>query len=112
MTDAQIALERLTAWVRDYGDQKPKEFVRDITELLIAAKESLFASNPTIDRLQAEKLKSDLAGVSLTNELRSAKEEIEKLSAEVEHLRGVVLRMECCECGFSDVVCAECGAER
>ena len=38
-TDLDIAIERLTAWVRDYGDAKPKEFIGDVSLLLLAARE-------------------------------------------------------------------------
>jgi hypothetical protein len=40
MTDAEAAIERLTAWVRDYGDSKPQAFVGDVSMLLLIAKES------------------------------------------------------------------------
>lgn len=52
MTDAEVAIERLTAWVRDYGDKKPKEFIGDISMLLVLAMgarkanaESVFRAN-------------------------------------------------------------------
>lgn len=38
MSDAEIALERLTAWVREYGDSKPQVFVGDVSMLLAIAK--------------------------------------------------------------------------
>lgn len=38
MTDAEIAIERLTAWVRDYGDSKPQAFIGDVSMLLAIAK--------------------------------------------------------------------------
>ena len=40
MTDAEAAIERLTAWVRDYGDSKPQAFIGDVSMLLLIAKES------------------------------------------------------------------------
>ena len=40
MSDIDTAVQRLTAWVRDYGDSKPREFIGDVTMLLVAAKES------------------------------------------------------------------------
>ena len=40
MTDAEVAIQRLTAWVRDYGDGKPKEFIGDVSMLLLIAKGS------------------------------------------------------------------------
>ena len=40
MTDAEAAIERLTAWVRDYGDSKPQVFIGDVSMLLMIAKES------------------------------------------------------------------------
>lgn len=39
-TDFDIAIERLTAWVRDYGDSKPKVFIGDVSMLLLAAREA------------------------------------------------------------------------
>lgn len=41
MTDAVIAIERLTAWVRDFGDNKPKAFIGDISMLLVIAKDAI-----------------------------------------------------------------------
>ena len=40
MTDAEIAVERLTAWVRDYGDSKPQVFIGDVSMLLAIAKDA------------------------------------------------------------------------
>ena len=37
-TDFEIAVSRLTAWLRDYGDTKGREFVGDITLVLLTAK--------------------------------------------------------------------------
>lgn len=46
MTDAQIAYQRLSAWVsawvRDYGGEKAKVFVGDLTLILMVARGSLF----------------------------------------------------------------------
>ena len=39
-TDFDIAIERLTAWVRDYGEAKPKVFIGDVSMLLLAAREA------------------------------------------------------------------------
>lgn len=38
MTDFEVAVERLTAWLRDYGPTKNKPFVDDITIVLCVAK--------------------------------------------------------------------------
>jgi hypothetical protein len=46
MTDAEIAIERLTDWVRDYGDAKPKEFIGDISLLLVIAKGAMEKKEP------------------------------------------------------------------
>jgi uncharacterized protein YigA (DUF484 family) len=51
MTDADIAIQRLTAWVRDYGDSKPKEFIGDVSMLLMLAAESKQAK-PNIDAIR------------------------------------------------------------
>jgi len=40
MNDLEIAIERLTSWIREYGDNKPKVFVGDVSIILLAAKES------------------------------------------------------------------------
>ena len=39
-TDLDIAVERLTAWLREYGPSKPQVFVGDVTIVLMAARES------------------------------------------------------------------------
>ena len=51
MSDFDIALQRLTAWVRDYGDAKPRVFIGDLTLVLMAAKES-YSQAAEIDRLR------------------------------------------------------------
>ena len=40
MSDFDTAVQRLTAWVRDYGDSKAREFIGDVSMLLVAAKEN------------------------------------------------------------------------
>lgn len=40
MTDSEIAIERLTAWVRDHGDSKPQVFMGDVSLLLLLAGEA------------------------------------------------------------------------
>ena len=40
MTDFDVAIQRLTAWIRDHGDAKPKEFIGDLSIVLLAAKDS------------------------------------------------------------------------
>jgi hypothetical protein len=39
MTDREAAIQRLTAWVRDCGDAKPRAFFGDVSILLMIAKE-------------------------------------------------------------------------
>lgn len=46
MTDLEEAISRLTAWIRDYGDQKQKPFIDDLTAVL-AANEALRAEVET-----------------------------------------------------------------
>lgn len=47
MTDMELAVSRLTAWLRDYGDDKAKAndtskaFIGDVTMVVMAAKEQL-----------------------------------------------------------------------
>jgi hypothetical protein len=40
MTDFEVAVERLTAWLRDYGPTKNKPFVDDVTIVLYVAKQA------------------------------------------------------------------------
>lgn len=39
MSDFDHAVQRLTAWLRDYGDAKPKVFIGDVTMVLLAAQD-------------------------------------------------------------------------
>lgn len=39
-SDFDTAIQRLTAWIRDYGDAKPTAFVGDLSMVLLAAKET------------------------------------------------------------------------
>lgn len=48
MTEAEIAIQRLTAWVRDHGDAKPQAFIGDVTMVLMLAKAYL-AEHPVDD---------------------------------------------------------------
>jgi len=41
MTDAEIAVERLMAWIRDFGDKKEPAFIGDLSMVLLLAKEHL-----------------------------------------------------------------------
>ena len=41
MTDAEIAVQRLTAWVRDFGDKKEPAFIGDLSMVLLLAKAQL-----------------------------------------------------------------------
>ena len=38
MTELNYAIQRLTAWVRDYGDKKEPVFIADVNTLLDVAK--------------------------------------------------------------------------
>jgi hypothetical protein len=57
MSDFEIAIQRMSAWLRDYGGTKPREFVGDCAILLLAAKDlaeaqqKLSAAQAIIDRL-------------------------------------------------------------
>ncbi|MCP4784756.1 MAG: hypothetical protein GY903_26195 [Fuerstiella sp.] len=55
-TDAEIAIIRLTAWVRDYGDTKGSVFAGDVSMLLLIARESL---QNTTDLRQAIAIKNE-----------------------------------------------------
>ena len=46
-----IAVQRLTAWLRDYGEQKPKEFIGDVSIVLLAAKDT-YRLEQEIERLR------------------------------------------------------------
>ena len=39
--DGEIAVERLTAWLRDYGDEKPRVFIGDVSHAVLMAKQLL-----------------------------------------------------------------------
>ena len=38
MSNLDEAISRITAWIRDYGDQKTPVFIADLTEVMFAAK--------------------------------------------------------------------------
>ena len=38
-TDLDIAIERLTAWIRDYGDSKEPVFIGDLSMVVLAARD-------------------------------------------------------------------------
>lgn len=48
MTDAQTAVQRLTAWIGQYGDQKQPEFIGDLSMVVLIAREAVF-SKPAAD---------------------------------------------------------------
>lgn len=48
MTDAEIATERLTGWVRDNWDSQPKGFIGDISMLLVIAKGAVKKKEPDL----------------------------------------------------------------
>jgi len=48
--DFDIAMQRLTTWVRDYGDTKPREFIGDITIVLMVARD-VDRQRQTIEKL-------------------------------------------------------------
>lgn len=52
MSDFEIAIERLTAWIRDYGHAESAIFIGDLSIILLAAKESVL-KNAEIQRLHA-----------------------------------------------------------
>jgi len=41
VTDAQIAVQRLTAWIGQYGDQKQPEFIGDLSMVVLIARDAL-----------------------------------------------------------------------
>lgn len=53
MTDFETAVQRLTAWLRDYGPTKSWPFVDDITLVLTVAKEAARYSEENV-QLQAK----------------------------------------------------------
>lgn len=54
MSDLEIAIERMSGWLRDYGDKKPVVFIQDVTMLLVAA-QGCIKADAEIERLRAEK---------------------------------------------------------
>lgn len=63
MSDLETAIQRITHWLREYGDTKQKAFVGDVTMLLIAAKDC--------ERLTAERDEAREAAAKLWNKLFS-----------------------------------------
>ena len=49
MSDLEMAIQRLTAWLRDYGNARPQVFRGDLSRVLRAAKESLERAELTTD---------------------------------------------------------------
>lgn len=41
MTDAEYSIERLTAWIRDYGHEKQAAFIRDLVTVLSLANDAV-----------------------------------------------------------------------
>ena len=39
-SDFDIAVQRLTAWIRDYGDEKTPVFIGDLSIVLLAAQDA------------------------------------------------------------------------
>jgi predicted secreted protein len=61
MTDAEIAIERLTALVRDHGDSKPQAFIGDVSMLLTIAKGAVYPSmEPVTKTVEKKPLTDDL----------------------------------------------------
>jgi hypothetical protein len=52
MSDFEIAVQRLTAWIRDYGCGKSREFQGDLSIVLVAAQDSV-RQQDEIERLRA-----------------------------------------------------------
>ena len=44
MSDLECAVERIKAWIRDYGSTKTRVFTGDLWLILLAAEESVFAT--------------------------------------------------------------------
>ncbi len=63
-SEYDVAQQRLTAWIRDYGDQKEPIFIKDLSLILSAAKENY----------QLQRDKSDLTTI-----LKDARKEIQIL---------------------------------
>ncbi len=53
MTDFDIAIQRMTAWIRDYADKKSPAFIGDLCMLLLTAKENT-ALHQKIKQLREE----------------------------------------------------------
>lgn len=52
MSDFDDAVQRLTAWLRDFGDSKPRVFIGDLSIVLLAARDTK-RQQAEIERLRA-----------------------------------------------------------
>jgi hypothetical protein len=96
MSDFDTALQRLTAWVRDYGDSKPREFIGDLSLVLLAAKEN-YELRREIDNLRSlENVKTGISWMKSCDELTAEclrhKDEIDCLREANRKLREISLR--------------------
>jgi ADP-ribose pyrophosphatase YjhB (NUDIX family) len=83
-TDFNIAVQRLTAWIRDYGEKKAPVFMGDLSMVLLAAKENL-GLHQEIERLR----KSDADKHQL---YKIVCDELERMREAVEYLRTNVIQ--------------------
>jgi hypothetical protein len=71
MSDAEIAIERLSVWVRDHGDRMPKTFYGDISILLGIARDAI---NSPLAK-EVNRRRGEMAGLRETlreNEVQAA----------------------------------------
>ena len=52
MTDFEIAIQRMTTWLRDFGPSKEKAFTGDLSIILLSAKDA-----PRLQEIIADKTK-------------------------------------------------------
>ena len=80
MTDAQIAVQRLTAWIGQYGDQKQPEFIADLSMVVLIAREAL--SKKENDRSAEDVLLSDEFMDKLLNKYHDRYHRVEIVAAD------------------------------
>jgi hypothetical protein len=86
MSDFDTAIQRLTAWVRDYGEAKPKEFIGDVSLVLLAAKDT-YRLQRELDEAKRDRMRGTCKLLSLGDKcecgLCAREKEIERLQATI-----------------------------
>ena len=54
MTDTEIAIERLTDWIKRHADHKQRAFIEDVTLVLAVAREAIAREQFKVPRIKEE----------------------------------------------------------